>query len=129
MGVRKPQRCWSEGTVGVRKGVGARGRWAVPAHSWSPSMLRRREPRGPYIFSKLAAYPGRMNELLARAMFKAILASKLPTAKEVLSERRGVSFVKQGRFENSIVRKDLIGRHFPEILVRLPSGPLALLRQ
>ena len=43
-----------------------RGRqWYVLAEKWSPSMLRRKEPHGPYISASAAAYPGPMTKWLA----------------------------------------------------------------
>ena len=39
---------------------------AIPAELWSPSLLRRTEPSGPYLTKETAHYPGALNEALAK---------------------------------------------------------------
>lgn len=38
---------------------------AIPAEQWSATMLRDREPEGPFVTRAFAAYPGELNEALA----------------------------------------------------------------
>lgn len=54
-----------------------RGRqWAVPAEEWTPRMLTRREPPGPYITREAAAYPGQLNLKLATSLIAAARAAR-----------------------------------------------------
>ena len=75
--------------------------WYVPAEKWLPSMLRRQEPRGPYISASAAAYPGPMNKWLADQWVRgvALLSLRTSQAASMITSSSLIRRPEDGRFE------------------------------
>ena len=81
-----------------------RGRqWAIPYHTWNPSMRARYEPSGPYITREMAAYPTGLNEVLAR-WFCDRAERAVPSATATSRD----PWIKVGAWSNALVRSSAV---------------------
>ena len=77
--------------------------WPVRSEDWDSSMLERFEPRGPYISDSAAAYPGKMNKIIA---LKMVLLAKMYMAG--MTAKASTMLVESGKWHNSLVAPHLL---------------------